>query len=105
MNNQTQDTVIPAYQTFRDMTGQIVNVTDTQANSIELTINEVVPSSAHGQNYQSFTIGLSDIIPNRLLQGCYTFSHPEIGKQWLFCTAISATQYEIVINRDIETKK
>ncbi|MEC4726958.1 hypothetical protein HWQ46_15500 [Shewanella sp. D64] len=96
--------VIPPYQTFKQLIGRAVNVEDTQGNSLELILDEVVPGSAHSQNYESFTTRLKDTLPNRVPQGCYTFSHPMIGKQWLFCSAISATQYEIVINREAETK-
>lgn len=96
--------VIPPYQIFKQLIGKAVNVEDAQGNSLELILDEVVPGSAHNQDYESFTTRLVDSQPNRIPQGCYTFSHPMIGKQWLFCSAISATQYDIVINREVEAK-
>jgi hypothetical protein len=104
VNNQELTSVIPPYQIFKKLIGQTINIEDTDGNAIELKIDEVISGSAHSENYESFTTRLKDSLPNRIPQGCYTFSHPTIGKQWLFCSATSSTQYEIVINREVETQ-
>lgn len=104
MIDQANNSSIPSYQTFKQLIGKKVNVEDPQGNHLELIIDEIVTGSAHCQDYESFTTRLKDSLPNRVPQGSYTFSHPIIGKQWLFCSAISETQYEIVINREVELK-
>ncbi|MCL1147931.1 hypothetical protein L2747_18135 [Shewanella marinintestina] len=104
MTTHAMNALIPSYQSFKQLIGKTVNVEDSQGNQLELIIDEIVTGSAHCQDYESFTTRLKDTLPNRVPQGCYTFSHPIIGKQWLFCSAISETQYEIVINREVELK-
>lgn len=99
MSKQDLAASIPSYQTFKQLIGQSIAVEDTQGNTLELSLDEVATSSAHSPSYDSFSAYLNDTLPNRVPQGCYTFSHPDIGRQWLFCSAKSPTQYEIVINR------
>ncbi|MCL1059493.1 hypothetical protein L2729_16095 [Shewanella gelidimarina] len=86
---------------LKAMEGEQLRIEDGKGNSLSLTISTVIAGAAHSTDYESFSTHLTDIAPERIPQGNYTFSHPKIGKHPLFCTATSATDYEIVINRGL----
>lgn len=87
------------FQNIKAIKGELLLVEDTQGNSLSVTVRGVRKGSAHSGDYESFTTHLVDNEPQRIPQGSYNFSHSRIGQHFLFCTATSATDYEIVINR------
>ena len=92
------------YKNLSALKGELLLVEDNQGNSLTVTVSNVNKGSAHSDNYESFATYLKDEQPQRIPQGNYLFSHPDIGLHYLFCSAKSANDYEIIINRDATTK-
>lgn len=91
------------YEQLIKIKGQTLHVSDPQGNKLSVTISDVQSGAAHSADYQSFSTQFTDNHPNRIPQGSYTFSHKNIGEHYLFCTALSPTEYEIIINRSVGT--
>ncbi|QLE87648.1 MULTISPECIES: DUF6916 family protein [Shewanella] len=87
------------YGVLSNLIGESIQVSDEHNNQITVKIASIDTAIGHSAEGECFNLRLKDDKANQIPQGTYTFFHPDFGQQQLFCSATSAHDYEIIINR------
>lgn len=90
------------FYTFENLSalrGQLLTLTDSQGNQVELEIAHVAQSTLNGTEWSAFALHLQGQEHVQIPQGCYLFDHPDLGAETLFISPKSHVQYEIIFNK------
>ncbi|TQV85342.1 DUF6916 family protein [Aliikangiella coralliicola] len=90
------------YQTLKSMQGEKLTLKNSDDTQVELTVDEISTTQAHDDKREAFSVLLSGDKETPLAQGTYQINHQSFGEVSLFMSPNSETEYEIIINRELQ---
>ncbi|MCO7227299.1 hypothetical protein [Pleionea sp. CnH1-48] len=90
------------YKNLCSIKGNVVSLMDEHNNTVELTVAEVNAAKEHDKDKECFSVLLTGQPSYLLSQGTYNVKHDVIGDVPVFISPNSETEYEIIINRQVQ---
>ncbi|GLX80155.1 hypothetical protein tinsulaeT_34950 [Thalassotalea insulae] len=89
-------------QSFINLIGENIQLTDDKGNSAELEITAVKPSKHSNEGWCSHAICFKGSPEFHFTQGSYSLTHPDLTLNSLFISPKSLIDYEAIISSPIK---